>query len=355
MIKVSKCMVASAILAVLLATSLYGCYTFIRMPSTRSKNNVDLRYSQSAEYGYTALVEPSLLYDNRTEIGEGEPLYTNLVEQIEIVLKYELTQMPSPVEMSGIEIKYEASVTLSGGDWKKTYPLNSMTSKVSSFTETYTIDMEEIEGIVETIGEETGARAHSYTYEIKSSINLEASAGRETIEQAFNPTLTVKFEGGTIEFEELSSAKSGSVIHHEEELATWRLLGFAVEVPAMRLISIITSISIIALLYNPLTLALQERTSRSFMERLSGDIRDRIVEISEPPERIERATIKVSSLEDLARIAEEAFKPIMHHGELFYVLDGDVRYEYQVEAEPDARASAFLNCILSSMFLTIQT
>jgi hypothetical protein len=59
------------------------------------------------------------------------------------------------------------------------------------------------------------------------------------------------------------------------------------------------------------------------------------VEISEPPERIERATIKVSSLEDLARVAEEAFKPIMHHGELFYVLDGDVRYEFQVVADPD--------------------
>lgn len=333
--KVSKWMATSSVFAILLLISISGCHTFISMPLTRSKNNVDLRYTQSVEYVYTAFVEPSLLYDNRTEIGEGEPLYTNLVEQIEIVFKYELTQTPSPVEMSGIEIRYEASVTLSGGDWKKTYPLNSMTSKVSSFTETYTIDMEEIEGIVETIGEETGARAHSYTYEIKPSINLEASAGRATIKQAFNPTLTVKFEGGTIEFEGLSSAKSGSVIHYEEELATWRLLGFAVEIPAMRLVSVIASISFIALLYNPLTLILQERASRSFMERLSGEIRDRIVEISEPPERIERATIKVSSLEDLARVAEEAFKPIMHHGELFYVLDGDVRYEFQVVADPD--------------------
>jgi hypothetical protein len=237
--------------------------------------------------------------------------------------------------MTGIEVRYEASATLSGGDWMKTYPLSSMTLDTSSFTEAYTIDMEEIEAIVETIGEETGSSVYSYTYEINPLISLEASAGRETIEQEFNPTLKVKFEGGKIEFEGLSSTKPGSVTHREEELATWRLLGFAIEVPAMRLISIITSISFIALLYNPLTLILQERASRSSMERLSGDIRDRIVETSEPPERIEKTTIKVGSLEDLARVAEEAFKPIMHHGETFYVLDGDVRYEFQVAAEPD--------------------
>lgn len=346
--KVGKWIVASAVLVVLLVVSLYGCYFFIRMPLIRSKNNVDLRYSQSAEYDYTAFVESSLLYDNRTEIGEGEPLYTNLVEQIEIVLKYELTQTPSPVEMTGIEVRYEASATLSGGDWKKTYPLSvhsdsfrwlsrmatSMTSNTSGFTETYTVDMEEIEAIVEIIGEETGARAHSYTYEIKSSISLEASAGNKTLEQEFNPTLMIKFEGGKIEFEGLSSTKTGSIIHHETEVATTRFLTWSVNVDDMRGIAVTVTAIFSVLLFYAGRLALRERASKSFMERLSGDIRDKIVETSEPP-RIEGETIKVSSLEDLARVAEEAFKPIMHHGELFYVLDGDVRYEYQVEAEPN--------------------
>ena len=41
--------------------------------------------------------------------------------------------------------------------------------------------------IIETIGEETGSNVYSYTYEINPLISLEASAGRETIEQEFNP------------------------------------------------------------------------------------------------------------------------------------------------------------------------
>lgn len=333
--KVSKWMATSSVFAILLVISIYGSYTFLRMPLTRSKNNLDLRYTQNVEYGYTAFVEPSLLYDNRTEVGKGDPLYRNLVNQIEIVLKYELTQTPTPVEMTGIQVRYEASASLSGGAWTKTYPLNSMKSNPSSFTETYTIDMEEIEDIVETIGEETGIRAHSYTYEIKPSIILAASAGKEAIEQAFNPTLKIKFEGGKIDFEGLSSTKSGSVVHYEEELVTWRLFAWDMEIPAMRLISIIMSMSFVILLYNPVRLVVQERTSRTFMERLSGDIKDRIVEASEPPERIEKATIKVDSLEDLARVAEEAFKPIIHHGDVFYVLDGDMRYEFSKEEEKD--------------------
>ncbi len=65
--KVSKWMALSSVFTILLAISLYGCYTFISMPLTRSKNNLDHRYTQSAEYGYTAFVEPSLLYNNKTE------------------------------------------------------------------------------------------------------------------------------------------------------------------------------------------------------------------------------------------------------------------------------------------------
>ena len=331
--KVSRWTAASAVFAALMAFSLYGCYSFMRMPSTRSRNHVDLQYTQGAEYGYTALLKPSLLYDNRTEVSEGEPLYTKLVERLNVTLSYELTQ--EPAGMADVVLEYGATACLKGGDWSKTYPLKPRTAVNSSFADTYTVDVEEIEGIVETIGEETGTRAYSYTYEIRPRISLEASVGGEPVEQEFTPTLTIKFEGGKIGFEGLSSSKSGSVTHRETEAATWRLLGYPAEVMDMRVISLIASMPLALLLYIFIGHVLQERASRSFMERLSGDVRDKIIEASEPPERIERATVKVGSLEDLARVSEEAFKPIIHHGDVFYVLDGDIRYEFKMEVEAD--------------------
>ena len=164
---------------------------------------------------------------------------------------------------------------------------------------------------------------------------MEASARREAIKQEFTPNLTIKFEGGKIEFEGLSSTKTGAVTHRETETATWSLLGWAVEVPAMRVASTITSISLAVLLATSIRFTLLERDTRPFLERLSGDIRDKIIETSEPPERIERATIKVTSIEDLAKVSEEAFKPIIHHDDVYYVLDGDVRYEFKMAAEAE--------------------
>lgn len=183
MMKVSRWTALSVAFAALLAFSLYGCYSFIRMPSTRSRTIVDLQYLQRADYSYTAHVKPSLIYDNRMEIYAGEPLYLKLVERLNITLHYNLTQTPNPVKLTDATLKYKVTATLSGGDWTKTYLLKPRRANPLSFSETYTLNIEEIEGIVETIGEETGTRVPTYTYEIHPHIHLRASAGTEHIEQ----------------------------------------------------------------------------------------------------------------------------------------------------------------------------
>jgi len=337
MTMVNRWTCASAVFAALLVISLYGCYSFVSMPPLRSKNNLDLSYVQSAEYIYTAHVKPSLLYDNRTEVFEGEPLYLKLVDRLDITLTYNLTQTPKTFDMADIRLSYETSGTLSGGDWAKNYALKPKVTTDARFSDTYTLEMKEIQGIVEAIGKETGTGIYTYTYEIKPRISLEASAGGNPIVQEFTPTLTIKFDGGKIQIEGLRSTKVGSVTHLETEAATWGFLGLAAQVGAMKATSIISSISLVALLAASMRFTLQQRASRPLLERLSGDIRDKIIEASEPPELMERAAIRVGSLEDLARVAEEAFKPIIHHGGVFHVLDGDVRYEFHMEVEGDIK------------------
>jgi len=305
------------------------------MPLTRSKNSVDLRYTQSADYGYTAFVEPSLLYDNRTEIFEGEPLYMKLVERLEITLTYNLNQNSGSLAMNDTNIRYATAGVLIGGDWSKTYILKPESSTSLSFLDRYTLDMKEIEDIVETIEEETETRVHSYTYEIRPIISLEASAGGEPISQSFNPILKIKFEGGKIEFEGLKASETGSVTHREAEVATYRIFGWSMEVDDMRGLSIIAASLLSMLIFYSGRNTLRERASRTPVERLSEEVREKIVEVREPPERIEKSTIRVNSLEALARVAEEAFKTIIHHGDIYHVLDGDVRYEYKMEAESD--------------------
>jgi hypothetical protein len=331
MTMVNRWTCASAVFAALLAISLYGCYSFVSMPPLRSKNNLDLSYVQSAEYGYTAHVKPSLLYDNRTEASEGEPLYLKLVDRLDITLTYNLTQTPKTFYMIDIRLSYETSGTLSGGDWAKTYALKPKVTTDARFSDTYTLDIRDIQGIVEAIGKETGTGIYTYTYEIRPRINLEASAGGEPIVQEFTPTLKIKFDGGKIQIDGLRSTKAGSVTHLETEAATWGFLGLAMQVGTMKAASIIASISLAALLAASTRFTLRERASRPLLERLSGDIRDKIIEASEPQKTTKREIIKVGSIEDLAKVSEETFKPIIHHDDAFYVLDGDTRYEFTME------------------------
>lgn len=333
--KVRKWTVLSAFFAALLALSLYGSYVFNQAPSTRSRSVVDLIYIQSVDYSYTALVKPSVIYGNRTEISTGEPLYIKLLEELNITLQYKLTENPNRVNMTRTKVEYETSAAVSGTDWIKTYRLGSKTSTGTSFNDTYSLDIKDIQEIVETIGEETGSRVYAYRYEIRPEIALEASAAGKRIEETFTPTLTLKFEGAKIEFEGLSNRKDGSVSHIEREPATWSLLGWTVTVSSMRVVSTTGSICLAALLSASIYVSFKERASRPFLERLSGDVRDKIVEVSELPKRMAGAKIKVRSLEDLAKVSEETFKPIIHHGDTFYVLDADFRYEFRMEPEED--------------------
>ncbi len=332
---------SSAIFAILLVLSLYGYRHFSRMPYTRNRSVTDLQYQQGANYSYTALVKPSLLYDNRTEISMGEPLYIKLVKQLNITLQYNLTQRPTHVEMTDITIKHEVSANLSGGGWEKIHSLKTREVKPGSFLETYAVDVEEVEEVVEAIGEETGVMVSTYTYEIKPEITLRALAEREFIIQDFTPTLTIKFKQGKIEFEGLTNKKTGAVTHLEKETATLSFLGLTAAVGEMKTTSMISSASSAVILTLSILFLIEkrveERGGRPFLDRLSGDIRDRIIEASEPPERIEKATVKVGSLEDLAKVSEETFKPIIHHDNVFYVLDGDMRYEFTFEEMVEAK------------------
>jgi hypothetical protein len=74
---------------------------------------------------------------------------------------------------------------------------------------------------------------------------------------------------------------------------------------------------------------LLERASKPFMSRLSDGVREKMVEASEPSKQGGKVTVTVRSVEDLAKVSEETFKPIIHHDDVFYILDGDMRYEFR--------------------------
>jgi len=161
-------------------------------------------------------------------------------------------------------------------------------------------------------------------------ILFRATAGETPIREEFNPTLQIKFEGGKIEVDELSKTMTRAITHIENEIMTLRLLGFTLEIEDLPGISLMVAAAFSIALYYSGTNTLKEFSSRNFMERLSSDMKDKIVEVTELPIHTGRTRVNMSSLEDLANVAEETFKTILHHEGVFCVLDGDVRYEFRI-------------------------
>jgi hypothetical protein len=242
------------------------------VPSSRSRNVVDLKYAQKVDYLYTALVKPSLTYENRSEISVGDPLYTNLVKQLNITLRYNFTHTTNPLKMTNASISYEVKAVLNGGDWNKTYLLTPRRVTSSNFTETYVLIPVETEKIVARIYKETGVSSPTYTYEIRPQITLEASAEGKPVAQDFEPVIKIKFEGYKITIEGADTTKSGTITHLETESATWAFLGYSVSIETMRILSLLASVSLVILLIVSARFMWLERASKPFLSRLSDDV-----------------------------------------------------------------------------------
>ncbi|GEM_PF-4101186 len=338
-----------AILSACLILSLYLTYRVQTMPAKEVKFVPSYKYSHKASYEYTATLYPSVLYDNRTTLAPGDVPYIPLIHLLNISLKYEF--WTDPIFKGPGNLSYTVySILEAPGGWSKIFlltPLKTLhfNSSRMAFRELYTFNITSIGELIHKIELETGTWFPYYNLRIVAEVNVSAPAGSDVLRDSFRPMMTVKLayrEGNRLFFEGLSSERSEVVGVYEESELGW--IKFA------RYCSYILSISlIIALTCASIRLhRLSERTA-SPLQRIIRKHRDVIVESSGLLDRhVSRIIVTVKSLNDLVKISEISLKPIIHEKKsvtrgrtnvkrhVFYVLDGDVKYEYVAE-EPTPR------------------
>ncbi|RLI28629.1 hypothetical protein DRO58_01785 [Candidatus Bathyarchaeota archaeon] len=154
------------------------------------------------------------------------------------------------------------------------------------------------------------------------------------IAESFKPIMTAKLafrDGNKLLFEGLNSEKSRTVGEYVVTEVAW--------VKNARYISYASSAFLAVALAYALRLYLVNRSPISPVQKAMRKHRDIIVESTKfGKERVGRTVIEVKSIEDLAKISEDLLlKPIIHEEDpetrqhVFYILDGDVRYEYRVK------------------------
>ena len=309
-------------------------FTFTR-PTTRPAD--DIEYEQTGNYYYSAAM-PSGIFDTET-LHSGEPVFTKLTCSIIIGYSYNVT---GPLEdVSGTQ-QLVAQISDPGSGWGRTIPLTAVTSfSGTSYSTTTTVDLCQFQSLVNTVSEKTGFQPNS-TLKIISKMTMTAKAIGQPVYDTFESDLVFQF-GNTHYFlakngeaDPLQSSKVGKIINPNKVENIIKFLGNDLNVIIMRTLGIAgLSISLLGLLI--LSLYIYEVSKHSQKALINIRYGSMLMEVHDRSFENISSVIEVTSIDDLAKLAERQNAMILHttHATLgyYFVQSDNVTYRYTNQEE----------------------
>jgi len=321
--------------AALTVFSIFGIYYTHQLPLYENKNNLLCTYLHKGTYDYKANLLSNTIY-NRTNLRPGEgTLYTAIVEQIDLNFKYSFASNPQAVNFT---VSRKLSVSLESPDkWNRTLTDEEAWDLLQLEEDelvSMMINETKIMLIIERIEEETGISVSEYNLNVRPEIHVEADLAGRKIEETFIPELKISFitggdKGNYIEMNELVHSEPGEIKEESQVLISGVEDKRAISIVAM----VITPIALVASVYQYLSVRPETPTSKK-IEKLVSQYEELITESTQGSPKT-RVKIDIETLEDLAKTAEILARPIIHHSGVFYVLDGDVKYQFSTPVTAD--------------------
>ena len=320
----------------LTAISAISTYTTYQTPLYTTRNTTLLTYTQTATYDYTATLSSNTIY-NKTTLHPGEgPLYTAIIEEIQITFEYEFTSHPQATNATtnpNITIDIE-----SPEKWTRRLSeeeANELLQFNGSLGFSMTLNHTMIGEFIKVIEEEVGLRANTYNINVKSEIHQTATIMGRDIQETIAPQLTISFitggdKGNHISIENLHQTKQGQITE-TTQIYNEKLEGQRSDATAFTVISAISLIATTAIYIQR-----RPKTPKKPkpIQKLIAPYRELITETTEPPPDTPN-TININTLEDLAKTAEILARPILHHQEdtqhTFYIIDQDTKYIHKTQ------------------------
>jgi signal peptidase I len=284
-------------------------YSFSR-PTTRTAD--DIKYEQTGIYYYSA-TSPVGIFDTEI-IHSGDPIFTKLTCSIIIGFSYNIT---GPLqEVSGTQ-QLTARIVDGQSGWQRTIPLTPATAfSGTSYSTTAPIDLCQFQSLVNTMGEKTGFRPNT-SLTIISQMAVTAKAGDQNLYDSFDSNLVFQFDNvhfylvNNGETDPLQSSKSGMIANPNTQANTFKFLGFEFKVLSLRILGIgglilsLLSLSIFGWYFYNVTQRNPETLVRMKYGALIMDVYDRGLENVS-------SVIEVTSMDDLAKLAERQNAMILH-------------------------------------------
>lgn len=289
-----------------------GIFAFTR-PLARTVGKIP--YQQEGKFFYSATGTTGV-YDT-DQVRSGEPIFPKLTCFLNLGFAYSMSANQLQ-EISGSHQLYARVLDEQSG-WHRTIPMIAATEFVgNSYMTMATLDLCQVEALVNLMEQETGFHQNAYTLEIVSHVDIMAKVAGQQVQDSFDPTLAFRFDevhfylaNNDAEANPLQLSKQSLAGNSDLEANILPLLGWKPTVQMMRGIALIgLGLSLGGFLgigWYMYTMAYQ---SQEALIRLSyGSL---IMDVHERSLDTSSQVIDVGTIDDLARMAERQNTMILH-------------------------------------------
>jgi signal peptidase I len=290
-----------------------GILSFTR-PATQTISD-DVNYQHLGFFSYSAEA-PAGVYDTNS-IRSGEPIFPALTCFINVTFNYSLAAAP----LENISGTYQLTAVLSHpqSGWQRTLPLQEQSPfSGSTFNTQATLNLCEVVKLIESVEEITGVHAGTYLLSINPNIHLTGLVAERALDTTFQPQLAFQYDRTQFFMVDqgdgnnpLTPGEAG-ILHEGKSIPnTLSLFGAELNVPMLRTIAVIgLALSLSGLLVLGFQLEYISRNDRETFVRMKYD--PLVIDVDETGLNHNAMHIEVSSIDDLAKLAEKHNAMILH-------------------------------------------
>jgi hypothetical protein len=342
-------------LAVVLTLAMGGAAIFSFREPLQLAEVVDIPlHTHRSSFTYTVHTLPSTLdpdgvlgpvspspAEDAPEAAEAQPLilFTRLARNLELEFDYSLDG-PQPAAIQGV---FLATLQISAGDvWSNSFELAPPTPFAgNTLSRAVNVDFGEVIALIDRVEEETGFEAGAYTVSVIPAVLVRGQLGSQSVEDSYAPAFNMMLTRTQISLEPdlaRSEARTRSETIVREN--TISVLGKPVPVRQARwtslpgaLIGLGTTIMLLLVGFFGYGQAEAARIEARYGSLILS------VKTADMPE--ETRTVEVATIRDLARLAQQNGRNILHMRQgkashLYFVQEGDTTYKYAIPgAKPE--------------------
>ena len=304
--------------------------------------NVD--YQHSGAFSYSANAGRSVVYPDG-EVSTGEPLYVNLLEQLEVGFDYELRS--DAVTSAKGDAALVAELKGASG-WKKSFRLQEPTGFSGTAELRGTIDIAKLQRLITRLGAMTGV-PDTFTLVVRPEVKVEGTVAGRTVDAEFSPELGMSVDASQLKVvqqngddDAYATTEKASVAVTRSRPNTIALPGMQIAVPQARTIaSLAAGASLLVLLVLLIPVLRRRRSLPDEAAKIEMRYRRWLIPVASRNTADLTSSVRVQSFDALVSLAEQYERMILHErtseGHTYFVEEGGVAYYYRIPTLPGGR------------------